>query len=188
MQVDPVEERSGYTTQVFVNKCRRTDAFFLGVIVVSAGTGVHRSDQHKAGRVIDRELCPGYGNLSFFQGLPHNLKHGALKLRQFVQKKYAVMRKGDFSRLRIGSTADHGGIADGVVRRAERPDGHERLGSRQLSGNGVDLSSLERLSHAQGRQNGGQPLGKHGFPGTGRPDQDDVMATRSGNFEGSLYI
>src|SRR5690606_14256323 len=97
------------------------------MIVVSAGTWIHRGNQHKTGRVVDGYLRSRYGNFPLLQRLTHDLEYRALELGQFIQEQHTVMSEGDFTGLRVGTSADHGGVADGMVRRAERTDGHERL-------------------------------------------------------------
>src|SRR4051794_11285522 len=48
----------------------------------------------------------------------------------------------------------------------------------------VDLGDAERLELVEGREKGGQPAGEHGLPGGGGSDEEEVVAPRSGDFEG----
>jgi len=84
------------------------------------------------------------------------------------------------------AAADEAGVGDGVVGGAEGAVGDEALVAVEDAGDGVDLGGLEGLFKAQGREDGGQALGEHGFAGAGRADHEDVVATGGGDFEGAL--
>jgi len=71
---------------MFYSLMLRSATFLIGVIIVSAGAGVHGCYKHDDGRVFNSKLCPGDGDEPLFHGLAHNLQHGPLKFRQFIQE------------------------------------------------------------------------------------------------------
>ena len=79
---------------------------------------------------------------------------------------------------RDGAAADESGVADGVVRCAEGPDGAERLAPAEQAGDAVDLGGLERLVERHGRQDGGEPAGQHGLARARRADAAGCCARR----------
>ena len=54
LYIDPVEQRAGNTIHVFLDSTRRTETRAIGVIIISARTRIHGSDQHEVGRIINR--------------------------------------------------------------------------------------------------------------------------------------
>ena len=42
----------------------------------------------------------------------------------------------------------------------------------------VDLGTLQSFFHGQWRKNGGESFGQHGFPSTGRTDEDYIVSAR----------
>ena len=74
-----------------------------------------------------------------------------------------------------GAAADQAGVADGVVRGAERPHGHQGLARLQQAHDTVDARGLQALGGSQWRQNRRQPLGQQGLAGSGRANHQDIM-------------
>lgn len=151
-------------------------------------SGVHRRHQHKTGRIIDRHFGPADGHAAFFHRLPHYFEGGAFELGQFIQKQYAVVRQTDLSGHRVGAAAHQRHIADGVVRRPERPGGHQRRIAGQNAGDRVYLGGIQCFMQGEWRQDGGQATGQHGFAGARRADQDHIVAAGCGEFEGAFDI
>ena len=55
LYIDPVEQRAGNTIHVFTDSTRREQRQGRsGVIIISARTRIHGSDQHEVGRIINR--------------------------------------------------------------------------------------------------------------------------------------
>src|SRR6266404_9788029 len=101
-------------------------------------TWIHRRSQHEARWKCHRSRRARNRYRSIFERLTHHFEHVALKLRQFVEKKHAVMRERNFSGARHGAAADQSGIADGMVRRTKRPRTHEAARIVEQPGNAVD--------------------------------------------------
>lgn len=55
-----------------------------------------------------------------------------------------------------------------------------------MSGDGVDLSGLERFTQRHVRQDGREPSREHRLPRSRRADHDDIVPARRGDFEGAL--
>ena len=93
------------------------------------------------------------------------------------------MGEADLAGLRIGAAADEPGVADRVVRGAERAFAEQRRVGREQSEHGMDLARFERLLLGHGRQDAGHALGEHALAGAGRADEDHVMSARGGDLE-----
>jgi len=85
---------------------------------------------------------------------------------------------GDLARLRGVAAADQTGVADGVMRRAERPHGHERLSRLEPAHGAVDAGGLQALGGGQRRQDGRQALREQGLARAGRADHESNRAAR----------
>ena len=125
-------------------------------------------------------------NRAVFQRLPHHLQHVARKLRQLVEKEHAVVRQRNFSGARYGAAADQSRVADGVVRRAERPHAHQSIARVQHSGHAVNLGRLQRFFKRQRRKDRRHALGKHRLAAARRSDHQNVVSARAGHFHGAL--
>lgn len=84
LYVDTVEQRAGYTVHIFLHCPRRAKASPVRMVVITTGTRIHRGNQHKAGRIIDRETGTRNSNLSVFQRLSHHLQNTSVEFRQFA--------------------------------------------------------------------------------------------------------
>ena len=98
------------------------------------------------------------------------------------------MGKADFARLRKAAAAGHGDVGDGVVRVAEGAARDEAAVFAKLSGHGMYLGGFEAFAQRQGWQDGGQALGQHGLAAAGRTDEQHVVTSGGGHFEGPLHI
>ena len=87
LYVDTVEQRSRNTVHVFLHRSRRTKTRPVGMVVITARARIHRSDQHKAGRIIDRETGTRNRDLAILQRLTHHFEHTSVELRQLNIKK-----------------------------------------------------------------------------------------------------
>ena len=83
--------------------------------------GVHGSHQHEPGRIGKADGGTADRHLAIFQRLAQHLQHVLFKLRQLVEKQYAVVGEGDLARTWHGAAADEAGVGDRVVRVAKRP-------------------------------------------------------------------
>ena len=98
------------------------------------------------------------------------------------------MRQADLARPGNGAAANQARIGNGVVGRAIGPDAHQTRARFQHARDAVNLGGLNRFVKGEGRQDGGNALGQHGFAGAGRPDHQNVVATRRGHFNGAFGV
>ncbi len=63
--------------------------------------------------------------MTILDGLAKRLQSRVAELGQLVQEQHAVMGQADLTRLRMSSAADQARDADAVMRRTERPHGHQ---------------------------------------------------------------
>jgi len=89
---------------------------------------------------------------------------------------------------KVTPASDEPGVADGVVRRAERAAHDERGIAVEHPGHGVDLGDFERLVEGQRRQHGWDALGEHGLAAAGRADKKQVVAASGGDLDGALGV
>ena len=67
--------------------------------------------------------------------------------------------------------------------RAEGADADKGTPGIQQTADGIEFRRLQRLIKSHIRQNRGQALGQHAFAGSGRTDQQDVMAAGRSCFQ-----
>ena len=67
---------------------------------------------------------------ALFERLAQHFQAAAVELGQLVEEQDAVVGERDLARLRDGAAADHAGVADRVVRAAERPRAEQRFARR----------------------------------------------------------
>ena len=96
------------------------------------------------------------------------------------------MPQGNFSRPRDRASADQARVADGVVRRAERPRADEPARVVQDSGDAMDARGFDGFLERHGRKDRGDAFCEHRFSRAGRPDKNNVVAAGAGDFEGAL--
>jgi len=125
MQVDPVEQGSGYPAQVFLHMAIPAGALLIRVVKKTARTGVHRSHHHETGRILNGITRSGDIDDPVLEGLPQHFEHRPFKFGEFVEKEYAIMSEGYFPRFWNRSSSDQGDIADGMVGGAERAPGNQ---------------------------------------------------------------
>lgn len=131
---------------------------------------------------------PGNGDSAIFQGLTQAFHSRLGKLRQLIQKQHPIVGQRDLSRAWRRSPANQTGGRNGMMRRPERPDRQQRQPLRQRSGNGMDPGALHRFLKGEGRQDGGQTLGKHTFTGARGPDEQQIMSPGSGNLQSPFGV
>jgi len=61
-------------------------AGIAGLIGMAAAAGIHRRDQHEAGRIGDAVVGAGHRDFAVFQWLPQRIEHARIELRQFVEE------------------------------------------------------------------------------------------------------
>ena len=107
---------------------------------------IHCGDKHEVRRVFDAGFRTRDGDHAFFERLAQHFEHVARELREFVEKKHAVMRETDFTGTRVAdTTADQRRVGDRMMRRTERPRGDDRRPGRKQSDDRMDFRCLQRL-------------------------------------------
>ena len=89
--------------------------------------------------------------------------------------------RADFAGRGRRAAADQAGVADRVMRRAERPDGQERLAGLQPADGAVDPRGFDRLDGRQVGQDRRHPLGQHRLARAGRAEHQDVVSAGGGD-------
>ena len=69
------------------------------------------------------------------------------------------------------------------MRRAEWPFGEQADPGPQLARHRVNGRRFNRLVERERRENAGEPSRQHGFAGPRRPDHQEVVTARGGDFE-----
>lgn len=85
------------------------------------------------------------------------------------------MGKADFPRPGNSAAPNHAGGGNGVVGCPEGPGLDEGFLCWQKTGNTVDSGHFQGFGKGEFRKDGWQPPGQHGFPGTGRPNHQNVI-------------
>ncbi len=154
-----------------------------GIAGKAARTRIHRADQHEAGREDGRARRARDRDAPLFERLAQHLEHVPAELRHLVEEEHAVMGEADLAGPRLRSAADERRVRDRVVRRAKRTLGDEPRVRRQQTGHRMHGGDLQRLVEGQRRQDPGQPPRHHRLAGTGRTDQQQVVAAGAGDLE-----
>jgi hypothetical protein len=110
MQVDAVEQRSGKPRLVLGGAARvgpapAGEAWLIGF---AAAAGIHRRDQHEAGRIGEPVIGAGDRDLAGLKRLTQRIEGLRLEFRQLVQEQHPVMRQRDFARARMQPRAGNG--------------------------------------------------------------------------------
>jgi hypothetical protein len=108
-------------------------------------------------------------------GLAQDLHDMAAELRQFIDKKHAVVSPRHVARHRHVAPADQPRIRDGVVRRATRAGRDPRHAVAGAARDTVDARGLNGLGEGIRRQDGGEPPGEHRLARPRGAEQEDVM-------------
>ena len=98
------------------------------------------------------------------------------------------MRQGDLARLRDGAAARKTDRRDRVVRTAEGAGRYEGVVRIHQAEDGMDLRDLQRFVGGHLRQDRGQALGQHAFPGARRSDHQDIVPACGGDLQRALGV
>jgi hypothetical protein len=88
----------------------------------------------------------------------------------------------DLTRTGRDPAAEEAGLADGVVRRTERPS-HRQLPVGYATDRAGDPGNLKRLGLAHRRQDRRDAGGRERHPGTARPGHQEPVAAGGGHLE-----
>ena len=128
---------------------------------------------------------PGDGHLPVLQRLAHQVQGILPEFRKLVQEEHPLVGHGDFPGLRIAAAAHKTGVGNRVVGCPEGATGDQRLLGGQKAHDRVDGADLQTLCPGHIRQDGGQPLGQHGFAGAGCAGQKHVVPACGCNDHGA---
>lgn len=96
-----------------------------------------------------------------------------------------MMGEGDFAWSRDNAAADESDIGDGMVGIAKRTARGEALTGEGFAGGGIDTQDIEEFGFHEGREDGGNPFGDHGFTGTRWTEEEEIVATGGGDLDGA---
>lgn len=99
VQVDAVEQGAGELAAVALDLVWRAATATAGIAKVAARAGVHRRYQLETCRKAHPVAGAGDHDMAAFQRFAQDLEYLAVELRQFIEKQYALMRKGNLARL-----------------------------------------------------------------------------------------
>src|SRR5438552_692063 len=127
MHVDSVKQRTADAGNVALDLEGIALTWPASIAQIPARTWIHGRHEDETGREGARSQGPGDSHPPFFQRLAEDFQTTAMKLRQLVEKKHAVMGQADLAGRGNSAAADHAGVADSVMWRAKGPSSHERL-------------------------------------------------------------
>ena len=159
-----------------------------GVGAITAGTRIHGGDEHEFGGECGAAERAADGDAAVFEGLAQDFEGLAVEFGKLVEEKNAFMCKTDLAGLRRAPAADEAGVADGVMRRSERADGHQRLAGAEEAHRAVDAGGFQALLGRQGGHDRRQSLGEKGLAGAGGADEEDVVGAGGGDQHGALGV
>src|SRR5258706_8292223 len=87
---------------------------------VPAGTGVHRTDQLEARRILGLARGARNGDAAGLERFAQGFEYLAVEFGQLVQEQHAVVRERYLAGARVAAPADQRDAGSRVVRRAER--------------------------------------------------------------------
>ena len=177
-QVDAIAQWSGQPGGVALDLLRRAAARAQVAAGIPARARIHRAHQHEGGGEGRGAGGARDPHRPFFEWLPQHFQDVAAELRHLVEEQHAVMRQADLARPRDRPATDQRDIADGVMRRPERPRREQSRTCRDQPRDRMHGRHLHRFVLGERRQNAGQPSRHHGLSGAGRADQERVVAAR----------
>ena len=151
VNVDAVEQRAADLAHVPFDLRRRAVAGAARVAAIAAGARIQRGDEHEVGRKRRAVERAGDRHRAVFERLAQHFERLAVELGQLVEEEHAVVGERDLARRGRRAAADQAGVADRVMRRAERADGQQRLARLQAADRTVDARGFDRFGTAAGR-------------------------------------
>ena len=110
MQIYTIKQGTAYFVEVFLHHHGRAGTLFLRVIEVTAGAGIHRSYEHKAGREVHTYLGARYGYSALFHRLAHYFERRAFEFGQLIKKEDTIVCQGYFAGLGYAPATYKGGV------------------------------------------------------------------------------
>jgi len=185
-QVEAIQQRAGHPT-VVASPSGIGTAARTGCARLAAGARVHGGHQQQTGRVRDAAVPPTHPDLTVLERLAEAVEGDGRELAQLVEEQDTPVGQGDLTRPHDRGPATHqrhGRCA--VMRRPERRFEHQRNVVAEPTGRRMHPRDLERFRVRQRRKEARQPTSQHGLSRTGRPDHQQVVATRRSQLEREL--
>src|SRR5262249_32864623 len=149
----------------------------------AAATGISGADQLKTSGKGGAASRARYDDLPILDGLAQGLEHTLGELWELVEEEHTVMRKAHLTGMGHSTSSNQPSLGRRVVRRTERPLGHESALTRQETAHTPDDGDLDRFLERERRKDGAEPAGQHGLSRAGRADHEDVVAARRGDLQ-----
>src|SRR5215468_8169611 len=181
VEVDPVEERTGESGQVLLPLARRADAGIQRGAAAAAWIG--RPDELEAGREGRTPRRSRDDDRAVLERLAQGIEYPHGKLGQLVEEEDAEMGQAHLAGMWHAASPDEPGPRDRVMGRAERSLTDEPVPSREQAHHAPHGGHLDGFLQAERREDAAEPAGEHGLAGSRRPDHDQVVTSRGGDFE-----
>jgi len=185
MQIHPIQHGSADAAPVAGYLFGAARASLHAIEEIPAGTRVHgRAEDETAGKT-NRARYPGQLHITIFQGLPQRFQSRPMEFGPLVQEEQAVVGQTRLPGPELGSAADEGMGARGMMRLTKRPLGDEAAFFGQKPRASVYAGGFQGFALIHGRQDAGHPAGHHGFSATGTADEDEVVTAGGRDFQGA---
>src|SRR5499426_3877843 len=184
MEVDPVEERAGESGQVLLPLARRADAGIQRGAAAAAWIG--RADELEAGWEGRTPRRSRDDDRAVLERLAQGIEYPHGKLGQLVEEEDAEMGEAHLAGMRDAASPDEPGSRDRVMGRAERSLTDEPVPGREQAHHAPHGGHLDGFLQGERREDAAEPAGEHGLAGSWRPDHDQVVTSRGGDFESAL--
>src|SRR5262249_28094095 len=188
VQIDAIQQRPGNALAITLHLGGTATAFAFQVAKVTAWTRIHGSDKHELRWKSNAARSAGNGDFPIFEWLAHHLQCRSFELRQFIQKKDAVVSEAHFARIWERAAAEQPNVANGVMRRPEWSRGDEGFFGIQQPGDAVNLCGFNRLLERKRRNDRRDTFGQHRFARAGGTDHQDVVTAGHCDFNGPFDV
>ena len=121
MDIYAVQERPGDALAVIDDGAVRAGTRLDWVPRKTTRAWIHCSKEHEIGREGQCATGPADGDNFVLKWLAQHFKDALAELRQFIEEQDTAMRQRNFTWMRYVPPAHQSGMADGVMRRSERP-------------------------------------------------------------------
>src|SRR5262249_32107258 len=131
VHINAVEDRSAQALLIAGDHRMSAATRPRRIAVEPARTRVSGRNQRELGRKRQRFTRAGDGDNAIFDRLAEDFQNARMKFGDLVEKEHSTMREADLAWSRSGPTTNQAGVADGVVRSAERSLANDRRVWRQ---------------------------------------------------------
>src|SRR5215471_10750403 len=184
VKVDPVEERAGESGQVLLPLARRADAGIQRGAAAAAWIG--RADELEAGGEGRTPRRSRDDDRAVLERLAQGIEYAHGKLGQLVEEEDAEMGQAHLAGMRDAASPDEPSSRDRVMRRAEGSLAHEPMPGREQAHHAPHGGHFDGFLQGERREDAAEAAREHGLAGSWRPDHDEVVTSRGGDFESAL--